>query len=90
MPTMRGGGDVGEEWVTVTCTGSRFPHMDLVAISLRSTSLVPSALRTRSAANSTSSFPHSSMPAAMAQMWSFSSAAAFSTAFPVTYMVLDA
>ena len=84
MPTIKGGGEMGEEWETVVWTAVPFPHMDLVAISKRDTWADPSNRRTAFLAYSTSSLGQSSSSAPMAQSRSFNSAQAFSTAFPVT------
>ena len=123
-PTINGGGEIGELFVTVASRAIPFPHMEAVAISARetccfsaepkfstfsgcgfefsrsSTTWIPAAfsgstalffsLRTTFPSNTTSFSGQFIICAPSLQICSRTCSAHFSTAFPVTYVVLDA
>ena len=130
-PTINGGGEIGELFVTVASRAIPFPHMEAVAISARETcevsedsadplfsglpapsfaassapvfmsvsSLLPGtllpaslffSLRTTFPSNTTSFSGQFIICAPSLQICSRTCSAHFSTAFPVTYVVLDA
>ena len=83
MPTMKGGGEMGEEWLTVASAAWVLATWVLYPICSRLTASPVSGRRTCLPSKTTSVGSQPSMPAAMAQIWVFSSAQARSTAFPV-------
>ena len=92
-PTMNGGGEIGDVCVLVTESAISLPHMDAVDISARVTHLSlfsPDSHITFFPSNVTSHFSQPNILAPSFSILSLSSNAHFSTALPVTYVVLDA
>ena len=87
--TLRAGGG-GEVCVTVASRAIVFPHWDASAISASVTDAVPSAADAPLPSRTISSSVQPSCRAASAVIFFRSSSAHSSTAFPVTYVVLEA
>ena len=90
MPTMKGGGDTGEECIAVASANWQLLHWLFSAMAGRETVSPVLSRTTQPPSKVSSSAAHPRTSAAMAHNRSFSCAHAFSTAMPVTYVVEDA